>query len=471
MEKKLFLKHFFSRAFGLIVVPVSVYMICFQIHFAILRHSGPGDANMSSLFQAGLIGNDLASSPIEVAYGSILTLKSNTYGGGLLHSHVQTYPEGSKQQQITTYHHKDMNNFWRIIPSYNNVTDDINYDEIEPQPVNDGDIVRLVHNSTNKLLHSHRITAPINKKDYEVSGYGRISYHDSNDLWRVEIVKDVRNGPKILRALTTNFRLKHVMTGCYLKSRNNPLPEWGFKQGEVSCDYTPELNAKYLQWNVETHINPKLPPGNASMYKSRFIDDFIDHNVGMWKTNNALVPDPEYEPGALTSSAHEWFFMRRGIRMCNWADDRIKFYMMGNPAVWWTGSLAIITTLVLLTASILIKQRKAMHLLPQNYEVFKYRAKMITGSWALTYLPFFVMGRVLYVHHYYPALIFSTLNVGFLFDFFLAKRTMRIQWVTAGIISLIVLGTFWYFSPMCYGITGPGKVFRIGHRWLKSWNL
>lgn len=213
-----------------------------------------------------------------------------------------------------------------------------------------------------------------------------------------------------------------------------------------------------------------VPPGTPDMYRSNFLEDLVDCNVGMYKTNNALIPDAELEPGQLVSRASEWFWMRRGIRMCNWADDRVKFYMLGNPAVWWTGSVAVTATLVLCVAYILFQQRKALHLLPTHYEAFKYRVKMVTGGWALTYLPFFVMGRVLYVHHYYPALIFATLNVGLLFDHCLARRPSRTQWIAVLVASAIVFGVFVYFSPMCYGIEGPGKAFR-GRRWLRSWNL
>lgn len=52
-------KHFLARVVGFIVVPFIFYLFFFWIHFAILTHSGTGDAFMSPAFQETLIGNEL----------------------------------------------------------------------------------------------------------------------------------------------------------------------------------------------------------------------------------------------------------------------------------------------------------------------------------------------------------------------------------------------------------------------------
>lgn len=57
-------RHWGARIACLIVLPILVYMASFKIHFMILSHSGPGDAQMSSLFQANLEGNDFARNPL-----------------------------------------------------------------------------------------------------------------------------------------------------------------------------------------------------------------------------------------------------------------------------------------------------------------------------------------------------------------------------------------------------------------------
>lgn len=244
------------RVVGLIIIPLLVYMFSFYLHFLILENSGPGDAQMSSLFQANLRGTEVGKdSPFEVAIGSRITLKNMGYGGGLLHSHVQQYPEGSKQQQITCYHHKDANNDWFIYPNRHQE----DYDpEAPPSMIADQQVIRFIHAQTGRNLHSHQVAAPVTTNDYEVSCYGNTTVGDTKDHWQIEVVDDAasRDRSKI-RTLTTAFRLKHIDLNCYLRAGNVNLPQWGFKQIETTCVKENKPSDKYTHWNIESHWNDK----------------------------------------------------------------------------------------------------------------------------------------------------------------------------------------------------------------------
>jgi dolichyl-phosphate-mannose-protein mannosyltransferase len=231
-------------------------MLSFYIHFWILENSGPGDAQMSSLFQANLKGTDVGKdSPLEVALGSKITLKNMGYGGGLLHSHIQTYPEGSTQQQVTCYHHKDANNDWFVYPN----RDEGEFDPEGPLKfVGNGDIIRLIHAQTGRNLHSHTVAAPVTKSHNEVSCYGNMTVGDEKDHWSVEVVSDVASKDRSkIRTLTTAFRLRHTALGCYLRAGNVNLPEWGFKQIETTCMKENRPGDTYTYWNVEAHANER----------------------------------------------------------------------------------------------------------------------------------------------------------------------------------------------------------------------
>lgn len=255
------------------------------------------------------------------AFGSKLTFKNVGYGGGLLHSHVQTYPVGSNQQQVTCYHYKDDNNNWVLTPTWEDgdvdPTGDIRF-------LKDNDVLRLVHHSTGRNLHSHAIAAPVSKLNNEISCYGNATIGDSNDYWIVEVVSDLHQGRKDkvkeIHSLTTRLRFKHQNSGCYMRAANTVLPQWGFKQIEVSCEKENNPSDPHTHWNIESHWNERrpcsLPPflwsvappllirsppscsvpaGSSKLYKSPFFSDFWHLNIAMWTSNNALVPDPDKE--------------------------------------------------------------------------------------------------------------------------------------------------------------------------------
>jgi dolichyl-phosphate-mannose-protein mannosyltransferase len=474
MPIRSYIRHWIARAIGLIVIPLMVYLASFKLHFIILNHSGPGDAQMSSLFQANLVGNDFGRNPLEIAYGSKLTLKNMGWGGGLLHSHVQTYPTGSKQGQVTCYHYKDENNAWFVYRPWDQPA--VDWQSAEVDYVKDGDVIRLQHAPTTRNLHSHPVPAPVTKENHEVSCYGNATVGDIHDYWIVEVVDDLVQGRKDkvehLHSLTTRLRFKHKVLGCYLRAANAILPQWGFKQVEVSCDKENNPGDVHTYWNVESHWNDRLPPAEMKHYRSPFLRDFWHLNVAMMTSNNALIPDPDKED-ILASTPSQWPWLHVGLRMCGWGDDQIKYYLLGTPVIWWGGSAALVMSIFVVIGFLMRMQRKFADFAPGEWDHFLYVTKIALGGWLLHYGPFLIMGRVTYIHHYLPALWFAVLMFGHLVDQFIFKSrylSERGKWIGFGIISTIIVVTFWWFKGIAFGILGPISDHK-GLLWRKTWNI
>uniref|UniRef100_A0A0W0FF77 Dolichyl-phosphate-mannose--protein mannosyltransferase n=1 Tax=Moniliophthora roreri TaxID=221103 RepID=A0A0W0FF77_MONRR len=508
-------RHWGARIVCLVIVPILVFMASFKIHFMVLNHSGPGDAQMSSLFQSNLVGNDFSRNPLEIAYGSKVTLKNMGWGGGLLHSHVQAYPAGSTQQQVTCYHYKDENNDWYIMPTWEEYMPAPSshtpvFDPLTPESplrfLKHDDVIRLRHGPTTRNLHSHPVPAPVSKQFWEVAGYGNATIGDVQDYWVVEVVDDVIRGdvtkkPKHptydeddedvgsqdkrvakenrIHSLTTKLRFRHQVLGCYLRAANAVLPQWGFKQIEVTCvpkDQTSRKD-KTTHWNVESHWNERLPAAERGRRSSPFLYDFWHLNVAMMTSNNALIPDPDKED-ILASKPFDWPFMHLGLRMCGWSDQQIKYYLLGNPIVWWGGTCSLIAFLIVGACYIIRRQRQYRDFDPpssnmsererrdggeREWNQWWYVGKIAGIGWAMHYIPFLIMGRVTYVHHYLPTLYFSVLMFAHILDHFLFQpsstfsRTFGVQgkMIAFGIMSALIVGVFWWFRGMAWGITGP----------------
>ena len=85
----------------------------------------------------------------------------------------------------------------------------------------------------------------------------------------------------------------------------------------------------------------------------------------MMTSNNALVPDPDKED-ILASKPFDWPFLHRGLRMCGWGDNQIKYYLLGTPIIAWGGSTSLIVGLLTFGVYVLRKQRKYIDMEPRK---------------------------------------------------------------------------------------------------------
>lgn len=91
-------------------------------------------------------------------------------------------------------------------------------------------------------------------------------------------------------------------------------------------------------------------------------------------------------------------------------------------------------------------------------------------GWALHYLPFYLMGRQLFVHHYFPALYFAILLACSVFDLVTSTLRPRIRLQIAAVLLIVAIWNYVYFSPIVYGNPWTKAKCRSA-QWLKTWDF
>ncbi|KAJ2227429.1 hypothetical protein IWW45_007043 [Coemansia sp. RSA 485] len=444
-------RHFIARAFALIVVPLVVYLFWFQVHFSVLHKSGDGNAFMSPEFQNTLDGVNLGHTPRDIYYGSRLRIRHDATNAGYLHSHLSNYETGSKQQQVTLYGFRDDNNFWVITRTeaaeskYQNSTE-----AGKLQPVRHGDIVRLMHWKTFRRLHSHDERPPVTTNDYqnEVTGYGWEGFKgDSNDHWRVQIMEGDASVPGSrdqLMAIHSKFRLVHVGRRCALFSNRRKLPKWAHEQVEVTCMQSAKV-PKTL-WRIETNIHADIPAGAplAEYRRPGLVAKVLEATAVMWRVNNGLTKSHPYE-----SRPHTWPWLRRG--MAFWGADNRTIYLLGTAPVWWLSLVSVILFGVLQVVLFLRSCRGFNDRLMGARERYADSVGFLVVGWVLHWIPFFLMGRQLFLHHYLPALWLAILAFSATLDLLTRRMRRRIRHVIMGILLLVVVRTYFQYSHLAYG--------------------
>lgn len=189
----------------------------------------------------------------------------------------------------------------------------------------------------------------------------------------------------------------------------------------------------------------------------------------MMTSNNALVPDPDKQDD-LASQWWQWPILNVGLRMCGWDDNIVKYFLLGNPFVYWT-STASLALLGLVVGWYTIRwQRGFKDLTQAEVDQIHFSGLYPALGWFLHYLPFVVMARVTYVHHYYPALYFAILTFGFIADWCLRNQNKVAQYAAYGVMYTVVIGLYILFIPICWGMVGPNKQYRY-MKWFDNWRM
>ncbi|KAJ2743405.1 Dolichyl-phosphate-mannose--protein mannosyltransferase 1 [Coemansia sp. BCRC 34301] len=458
--------HFAARAVGLLAVPFAVYVFWFQVHFALLHKTGDADSMMTPEFQTTLRGGLSISTDRDVFYGSEIRLRSSNANSGYLHSHTHNWQhdKGSGQQQITIYGHADENNIWIVEPAFNTTID-----TSTPVRVKSGETLRLRHKSTGKFLHSHDKRPALTSDDqkFELSGYGFPGFAgDTNDDFRLDILsgdKAQAGSTDHLQAIYSRFRLSHRNLQCSVYNSRKKLPKWAFEQIEVNCmrNCLPRMST----WHVEY---AHYPNATAEVAKAQYRPLSVwakiwEYNKLMAESNESLTGDHPF-----AARPQHWAWLRRGTAY--WGGRGHFVYQLGNPLVWWASFAAVLLFGAMRATLFLLAKRQIAPQLGGQRTIYLSSAGFFVVAWAAHYVPFFLMGRELFIHHYFPALWMAILVLAFTLDLFTARLPPAVRIAFYVATAAAVLHVFNTFSYITYSRTWT-KDTCTRAMWLKTWDF
>jgi len=488
-------KHFSARVIGLIIVPFFMYLFWFQVHFAVLSRSGPGDEFMTPEFQATLSDNVLTQSAVPVDYFDTITMRHKDTKV-FLHSHTERYPlrydDGrisSQGQQVTGYPHNDTNNYWQIIPS--TALEGLGH------RVHNGDVVRLRHVVTDSWLLSHDVASPYYPTNQE---FTTVSHEDANGgrfnetLFEIK-VDNAKDGQDFM-TMSSHFKLIHFPSRVAMWTHTTPLPDWAYKQAEINGNKNTVASSN--NWYAEEiygipEDSPRLIKEVKKPKHMSFFKKYLELQASMFHHNNALTSSHPY-----SSFPIQWPFLLRGVSFWTDSDTRQQIYFLGNPISWWLASALLAVFAGILLAD-QISVRRGIDALDTRTRIRLYNS---TGFffllWAAHYLPFFIMGRQLFLHHYLPAHLASCLVAGAVVEFIFniepqdiaagvitdgkkaikggvqqraplrerTGQTLIATWAASGAILAVLVWGFWFFMPLTYGFPGLTVDQVLARKWL-----
>ncbi|XP_063587737.1 protein O-mannosyl-transferase 2-like [Penaeus indicus] len=202
---------------------------------------------------------------------------------------------------------------------------------------------------------------------------------------------------------------------CALTWSREKLPlKWGFNQQEITC--SKNVMDDHTNW---------MPEGE---------DRYNSHRPWMW-------------PFCLKSQV--------------WFDVYFRIVLLGNPIIFWINLvfLVVVPGLIIAHYYRLKRGHTDRPQVREQKERMIFACKWLFLAYLFHYIPFYTMDRILYYHHYFPALQFSSMLTAVVFGYLLEsldtwlpvrKARLAFHWAT-GVFFAIVLYSFHLYCYVGYG--------------------
>lgn len=206
------------------------------------------------------------------------------------------------------------------------------------------------------------------------------------------------------------------------------------------------MYVKIILWWYFTD-NSFLVPENVVIepeHRPDFLEKFLRLHKAMWTINSELT-----EPHPFESRPYEWPLLLTVIPF--WQTETHQIILLGNPLVYWSSAIAVLTFLILFGFFQLREKRGCKDFYGGLRAYYETSAGFFVMGWAFHYIPFFYMKRQLFLHHYMPSLYFAVLTLGVGVDLLLRRFPRYLKLAVLVTSSACIAYTWWVYSPLAYG--------------------
>lgn len=482
--RKLF-GHIIKRLNGLVFAPFIVYLFWFWVHFAILCKSGTGDDFMSAEFQETLGDSPLAKESKQVNFFDVITIKHKDTQV-FLHSHLAQYPQryddgriSSQGQQVTGYSAEDPNNQWEIIPT-------TEFPSRKGNAVHLNEPFRLRHILTNTYLLAHDVASPLYPTNEEVTAVPEEEANGPSMHQTIFTFQSLKKDSKaVVKTKGTVFRIFHVDTVVALWTHNDQfLPAWGFEQQEVNGNK--KITDSENNWFVDSIINideERKAFAPKEVKSLPFFTKWTELQRSMFEHNNKLSSEHPF-----ASQPYSWPGSLNGVSFWTKDAEKKQIHFIGNIIGWWLQVVSLAIYVGVVIADLLTRKRSYFALGKITREKIYGPLMFFFVAWAWHYLPFFLMARQKFLHHYLPAHLIACLFTAGLWELILSECksldpeedeelpgsqfevTPEIKYKALYMFfAFMTVGILWffiYFAPLTYGNVGLSPIEVENRRWL-----
>lgn len=180
-------------------------------------------------------------------------------------------------------------------------------------------------------------------------------------------------------------------------------------------------------------------------WQSDFWSQLINWHQQSWNYNVNLDATHPY-----ASKWWSWPFLIRPIWFYyqNVNGQVIGVDAIGNPILWWGSTLAVVYTILVLIYSFINRHQQNLQVIEKRYLL---PLSFTLMSWAVFYLPWVGVGRVLFLYHYLVSYLFALLLGAFWLGQALNGRLSRLVSIIALGVAIIVSLAFvpiWIAYPI-----------------------